>query len=364
MSSKKKKVIIAPLNWGLGHATRCIPVINWFSKNGWDVHVAGNGDSLLLLMQEYPDLKFHDLPGFEVNYSGRMPLALCLLWKWPGMKKSIKCEHEALDRLIVDIKPSLLFSDNRYGCYSHRVYSVILTHQLQLPLKKWLTWLRPFSKKWMNARLKNFNCCLVPDHPDLEDSIAGLMASNDYISIPVKYLGPLSRLQKTKKHFEYEYEIMALLSGPEPAKSKLRNKIIGQLLKMNVKALVVGGTMKRDDSKTLQNLHLIDHLNTSEIEGYLAKSKIIIAGAGYSTIMDLIHLNRKALLIPTPGQWEQEYLAEYLKNHPLFLFQKQKNLDIVSACSILSSRDEPLDSHIEGKVFERTMAQVELFSNT
>lgn len=328
--SNKFKVIITPLNWGLGHATRCVPVIKWFNDAGWEVHLAGNGLSLQFLEQEFPGLASYTLPGIEINYKTIFPLPIHLARQWRSMKRAIQLEHEAIAALVQSIKPRLIISDNRYGCHSDEVFSVLVSHQIQLPIKYLRGLLSPISARWINARLKNFDHILIPDFEDEDQRLSGKLSDIRNISNPVSFTGPLSRFSAADNNPQAlkKYKYCAILSGPEPSRSVLEKKLFSILNKLNESSVIIGGNLRGATNNTFGNVTLFDYLKSDELLNTINNSEYLIARGGYSTIMDFYCLGRQALLVPTRGQWEQEYLANHLKHHPLFCFNKQPKLEV------------------------------------
>jgi uncharacterized protein (TIGR00661 family) len=327
--AKPKTILVCPLDWGLGHATRDIPIIRHYIQNGDKVILAGYGASLQVLRTEFPQLQWVNLPGFKVSYTRSSYQLLKLLFQVPVFLWWIKREHHLLNVLVNQIKPDLIISDNRYGLWHPSTPSILITHQLQLMVPGWLSISKPVLRKKIQKWIERFNECWVPDYKAFSDSLAGELSHPPSIPANVKYIGWLSRfINSCPTQHDSNYDIVAIVSGPEPQRS-LFEEILLKLLKDETrKTLLIGG--QPNISKTLQlgNINRVNHLPSAEMENALKNARHIVCRAGYTGIMDLIQLKKNALLVPTPGQTEQEYLAKYLSDKKLFNSIPQKNLSL------------------------------------
>ena len=323
----KKNVLIAPLDWGLGHATRCIPVINAFLKQGANVCIAGSGKSLKLLQKEFPQLHFFNLSGYNINYASGGSMVLSMLKQVPKILSGIATEKRQLRRIVAENNIDIVVSDNRYGAYSNKIKNIFITHQLNIQVPEGLQFLKPVVNKLNTYFISKFNECWVPD---VENGfkLSGELSESKNIS--VYSIGPLSRFADVKKEKQqYTYPIIAIISGPEPQRSIFEGKVIEQLYDLHTAALIIRG--KPDDSQELKSRGMIDfknHASADEIFSLINEQTVFISRSGYSTIMDLAALGNKAILIPTPGQTEQEYLATYFSEKEIFFYQSQKQLNL------------------------------------
>ena len=313
----KKRILVAPLNWGLGHATRSIPIIKALIERGFEPVLASDGVALSLLKKEFPQLEAIELPSYNITYSKKGKFFMLNLLKGsPKMLKAIKAEKKVLKSIIETNNIDGVISDNRLGMYNKKVPCVFITHQLQVLSGK-TTWL---STKLHQKIIKRFNECWVPDHPG-ELNLSGSLGHIKLNEIPIKYIGPLSRFQKIET--KIKYNLMVLLSGPEPQRTMLEEKLLKALERYKGSILFVKGTVENEQMKTEKGNMVIYNYMTSELlEKALNESEFIVSRSGYTTIMDLAKLNKKAFFIPTPGQFEQEYLAKRLTD-----------LGIVPSCS-------------------------------
>lgn len=308
----KKKILVAPLNWGLGHATRCIPIINALLANNFEPILASDGIALELLKKEFPELLCLELPGYNIEYSKKgYFLKLKLLKDSPKILHAINAEKKAIEHIVETHKIEGLISDNRLGVYCKRVPSVFMTHQLQV-LSGNTTWL---STKMHQSILKKFDECWVPDSIGMSN-LSGKLGHDGPSSLVVKYIGPLSRFKKVDR--EIRYDIMVLLSGPEPQRSILEEKLLNEFKNYAGSVLFVKGIVEKESTMVkVGKMTVHNYLMGAELEKALNESNLIVSRSGYTTIMDLAKLGKKAFFIPTPGQFEQEYLAKRLTEQGL-----------------------------------------------
>ncbi|WP_375238309.1 glycosyltransferase [Aurantibacter sp.] len=316
----KKRILVAPLNWGIGHACRCIPIINTLLKLKFNVVIASDGEALLLLQKEFPNLESTELPSYNVTYSeSRKKFKTHLLKQLPKIQKVIKAEYKATQQIIIDFKIDGIISDNRLGVYSSTIYSVFVTHQLKV-LSGSTTWLSSF---FHNRFIKKFNECWIPDFEN-SPNLSGILShfSSIKVKTPTRFIGGLSRFQPSK--IKHKYAIMVLLSGPEPQRTLLEEKLLVELNKCSRPVLFVQGKIEiNQKTERLKNITTINFLTSKGLEIALNESDLIICRSGYTSIMDLAKLQKKAFFIPTPGQSEQEYLAKHIETQNIAPFCNQ-----------------------------------------
>ena len=319
----KKKILVAPLNWGLGHATRCIPIIRALINYGFEPIIASDGDALALLQKEFPYTLSIELPSYNIHYSTRKALfKLKFLKDTPKMLKVIKAEKKAT-KLIVDTHGVVgIISDNRFGAYHKKTPSVIITHQLNV-LSGNTTWLSTIINKQF---LKHFNACWVPDFEG-ENNLSGKLGHGDATKIPITYIGPLSRF--SKQDTKIVNKLLVILSGPEPQRTLLSKKLLEQLKDYNGNIIFVNGIIETKQSvQVVGNMTIYNFMTSQELEKTINESELIISRSGYTSVMDLAKLNKKAYFIPTPSQYEQEYLAKRLMELNLAPYCKQDNFTL------------------------------------
>ena len=355
--NKKKRILICPLDWGLGHASRCIPVINLLLKKDYEVIIAADNGPLEFLKLEYPYLEFITMPGYEINYPKAGSMTLKMLIESKKILKGIKREYHQLDQLIDDYNIDLVISDNRYGLWTRKVPCVFMTHQLyiQAPFASYIL------KKFTHKYISRYNLCWVPDHK-LEPSLSGdLSHSKSPIASNIKFVGPLSRFQhEIPSEQEYKYDLMVIISGPEPQRSVFEEIMLNELSNSNYRTIVLRGLPGDSILPTIAspNIEIHNHLATEEFLTHFKKSKWIISRPGYTTLMDLAQLNKKAVFVPTPGQTEQEYLARFHKRKNHYFYMKQDDFDLSDA---LNEIENYTGVHIQNdRRLEESMEQIDL----
>jgi uncharacterized protein (TIGR00661 family) len=308
----QKKILIVPLDWGLGHATRCIAVIRQLQQTGSEVIVASSGEQLILLKKEFPDLTFIPLKGYNVRYSKKKRwLQFKILIQTPKILLSIRREHEWLKKVISELRIDAVISDNRYGLHTQNVPCVFVTHQLRINAP--YRWLENFIQKINYSFINRYTECWVPDFESKVNIAGSLSHPSKMPLVPIKYIGPLSRFELNDDKSEKKYEYLFILSGPEPQRTIFEKKILNIISLLNKNCFVVRGKPGGNELiNGFKKCVIANHLATNELQNVLNESEFVISRCGYTTIMEILSLRKKSILIPTPGQTEQEYLAKHL----------------------------------------------------
>lgn len=327
----KKRILICPLNWGLGHASRCIPIIRSLLLRNTEVIIAADGRPMELLKKEFPQLEFIVLKGYNITYPDKGSMVLRMLFSLPRIFIGIYNEHLAVKNIINEKRIDVVISDNRFGLWNKKIKSIFITHQLMIKA--------PFAEALLRSLnlffITKYDECWIPDLAE-ENNLSGELSHKYPLPENASFIGPLSRFnnviaseERTKQSL---YDIMAMISGPEPQRSIFEEIILKQIRETNLKALVVLGKTEREtETETIGNIEVVSHLKADEMREAILNSSTIIARSGYSTIMDLAALGKKAIFVPTPGQTEQEYLAEYLMNKNIAYCMKQEEFDLSTA---------------------------------
>lgn len=314
------RVLLAPLNWGLGHASRCIPLVSRFLDEGHEVVLAGDGDSLLLLRKHFPSLPYFTLAPLNLRYSGSSSQVGAMLRALPAILRFSVADHRILKHILRDNRFDLVVSDNRFGLFSRNTRCVYITHQLLVLLPRRLRFLQRTLQRLHYAVIRRYAECWIPDD-EQQPGLAGCMSHPSAIPSNATYIGPLSRFSglNVNTSFPAKYDVVAVLSGPEPQRTILERQIIGDWQNTTDKVLVVRGLPSQPPTAiTKANITLIPYLDDASLAAALTSAKVVISRSGYSSIMDYSALSlldkkkRKDLvltLVPTPGQPEQEYLA-------------------------------------------------------
>ncbi|HFA50567.1 MAG TPA: glycosyltransferase [Bacteroidetes bacterium] len=319
---QKKKILVAPLNWGLGHATRCIPVIKELQRQGAEVFLASDGRALELLKKEFPGLPALPLPAYNIKYRSKN-IVLNMGREMPKLIRAVFSEKKTIKKYIKKYSLDGIVSDNRLGCFNKKTVTVFIGHQINLILPfPFLQW----AARQINYYfIKKHNECWVPDVAN-EPNLSGRLSHGTPIK-NIQYIGALSRFDfyETKK----KYGAIAVLSGPEPQRTKLERRIIEQAKKSTRRFLVVQGKTEKNEHFFIgKNIEVVSHLASEALNKNILASGLFIGRPGYSSIMDLAKLGRPALLVPTPGQTEQEYLGSRLSANGLFCVQAQEEINL------------------------------------
>jgi len=320
----KKKILVASLNWGLGHATRCIPIIHALQQDGFEPIIASDGEALLLLKKEFPYLKTYQLPSYHIEYSKKSYFfKFKFLCRSPYIIKAVRSELKVTQQIHKKENLAGIISDNRLGVRIPGVKSVYMTHQIHV-----LSGLTTFATTWLHHYfIKKFDTCWVPDvefSPSLSGKLGHFVKKKKF---KVHYIGSLSRF--LKKELPIKYDMMFILSGPEPQRSLLETKLREEIRGSKKNILFICGKMGKEPIKSQEgNATFYNFLIGKELETAFNESEVIIARSGYSTLMDLAKLEKKAFFIPTPGQGEQEYLAQRLKRKKIAPSCKQEKFNL------------------------------------
>lgn len=339
MALNNNRILIAPLDWGLGHATRCIPIIKYLLSQSCTVFIGAEGSTAALLKSEFPEIIVLPLNGYRIKYSKkRFSFLLKIITQLPQILKVIHYEKRWVEDVIKTHNINGVISDNRLGFFSNKIPSVYITHQLLI--KTGLSLFDTIAQRIHYHYINKFSVCWVPDF-EKENSLAGeLSHPKIFPNIPVNYLGALSRFNNL--NLSIQYKLCIIISGPEPQRSVFEKIILSQMHFCKEKMVMVRGLPNEEKAlnHSFENLTIYNHLDAEKLNTIIAQSELVLSRSGYSTIMDLITLNKKAILVPTPAQPEQEYLAIHLKNNGLFYFVQQKDLNISEALKIANEKKQ------------------------
>jgi uncharacterized protein (TIGR00661 family) len=336
----KLNVLICPLDWGLGHASRDIPIIYEFIERGHKVTIAAGEKIILFLQKEFPSLEYILFENFKITYPQKGSFFFHFLLRFPKMLKSVYREHYKLNEIIKHNAFDVIISDNRYGLWNRKLYTLFITHQLAIKIPNNNKLASYLVRKINYQFINKFTCCWVPDHID-NPYLAGELSHPKILPKNISYIGILSRFsciyQKQTNNFNESYDIIAIISGPEPQRTIFEELLISQMHEYKGKCMIVRGLPEYNTQREENgNVVLYSHLESSELQSAIKNASYIISRSGYSTIMDFITLKRTACLVPTPGQTEQEHLAEYYAFRKIFVTQKQHSFNLRTAISQLS----------------------------
>lgn len=323
---RKKRILVAPLDWGLGHATRCIPIINELLRHNVEVILAADHRPFDLLKKEFPTLEHVRFPGYSVHYDRKGSVLQSIFRQIPAIVRGFHTEHHYLEQIIKRYQIDAVISDSRFGAYSSDVYSVFLIHQLHIVLPPPFRWFEHILQYMVRKRCHNFHEVWIPDIAGTQN-LAGILSHPTVLPKNSFYIGPLTRLKKITS--AKSVDILVILSGPEPQRTVFEEILLRQLRQTSYIAVIVRGKTEHNmTAKVTPTISMINSLDSNELSQLIASSKIIISRPGYSTIMDLSFLGAKAIFVPTPQQTEQEYLAMELMKKNIAYTEAQHNFNL------------------------------------
>ncbi|MEO7175994.1 MAG: glycosyltransferase [Saprospiraceae bacterium] len=335
------RILVAPLNWGLGHATRSIPIIRELLDQGAEVFLASDMEAGKLLQAEFPDLPYFELSSYKVHYKTQN-MVLNLAFQFPKIINTVLKEHIEIEKIVEREQIDAVITDNRFGCYSKQAYSIFITHQVNVLIGNKLTerTVRYLNRKFMDR----FDEVWIPDYegtPNLSGVLAHGIKKGEFT-----YLGPLSRMKE--KPNTGAYDLAVILSGPEPQRTYLERKILPQLVNFDGKVVLVRG---KADAEALDmysdHLEIHNFCKSKELNEIIAASDVILSRSGYSTVMDLAKMGKKSIMIATPGQSEQEYLAKMLSEANIIHSETQQDFDLQRAMTAVENT-----SGFDARIFE------------
>jgi uncharacterized protein (TIGR00661 family) len=330
-----KKVLVCPLDWGIGHATRCVPIIRILREEGFEVIIAADNRPLDFLLREFPGIRLFRFPGTRIRYPKSHRMALKMLRLAPSLLRGIWQEHKIIRHIVDQTGADLIISDNRYGCWCSGTSSIIITHQLNIQVPSRLKFLQHILNRISNHFIGKFDECWIPDF-ELHKGLASDLSHPAKLPAHAHYIGILSRFAgRVDPHMEMahpDFEILVMLSGPEPQRTLLEERIIAQLLNVTLRTAIVRGVPETEEEYVVDGrIHIFSHLETERMKALILSAELIICRSGYSSIMDLVTLGKRAIFIPTPGQTEQECLAKYLMERKIYFSMEQKDFDLLYA---------------------------------
>ncbi len=300
-------VLVAPLHWGLGHATRCIPLIKAELAAGNEVVIAAEGGPKALLKEVFPALTFVSIPFMKITYPKDGNMARHFFFRGPRLLWSIVREHRILQRIIQEQQIDRVLSDARFGLWSKHAKSIFIHHQIEIQ--------SPYFQGIINALnrwvMRQYDEVWVPDH-EQAPGLAGKLSHPTKPQEKLRYIGPLSRFEHAIEQFESPvWDAVAILSGPEPQRSAFEAELIERFKETGERLLLLRGRPDVGAKRSDGNIEIVPHLPDEALLHALARTKKVIARSGYSTIMDLHVLGiMEVEYHPTPGQTEQIYLAQ------------------------------------------------------
>ncbi len=313
-----EKVIVSPLDWGLGHATRCVPIIHSFLEQGAEVEIASAMAHKNFFAQEFPNLIWHEAPAYDIKYPKHgWQMFFWIFGQKQHIKKIMREENKWLADLCEKQKYTQVISDNRFGFFNKKIKSIYITHQLRIAFPPPFTIFEKIGETWHKNIMKNFDEIWVPDYEKFP-GLAGKLSHPSYTDKRIKYIGPKSRLTDSQlstlnsQLSTKKFDTLALISGPEPQRSFFEKYAIKFLTETPGHHCMIRGLPNESEVPDLP-FQVFNHLFAADLREKILASRTVLCRSGYSTIMDLALLKAQAILIPTPGQTEQIYLAKLWK---------------------------------------------------
>ena len=327
------RILVAPLDWGLGHAARCVPVIKALQAHGAVPILGADGGPMALLRQEFPALEHVRIPGATIRYSKSGNQLWSMVRQFPEMVRSVRAENALFDRIWRDLHLDAVISDQRFGLRARDLPSVLITHQV-FPF----TPIAQGALRKLNQRhIARFDRCWIMDEPEAP-GLAGELSHGRDLPANARYIGTVSRMHPSDVTEAARFRIVAVISGPEPHRTLLDGILTDQLQRIEGQHLLVRGLPGKADHEQRGNVTCAPHWGSAELAAAMAAAELVVSRSGYTTLMDLVALGRSALVIPTPGQAEQEYLGALHSRTGRFLVQAQHQVDVKAALDDVSTK--------------------------
>ena len=296
-------ILISALDWGFGHTTRCVSLIKHLLAYNNQIIFAGNAAQVEFIQNEFPSINTQLMEGYNIELSSTQSTYWQIGKQLSKLTNAIKKEKRWVDDYVSKNKVNLIISDNRYGFKSSKVKSVFMGHQLNVYVPRF----RKLVNKKLSQYINQFNECWVVDDKQL--NLAGELSSTKYISIPTHYIGLLNRFEKQNLDMVYDYLI--IISGAYPENEQFL-KSVEDYFSLKSDSLVVISTVK--SKQPIKNAEYYYYPNTKILNQLINQSKIVVAKLGYTTLMEMVSLQKECILMPTKGQFEQEYLGKIVAN--------------------------------------------------
>jgi len=322
------KMIYGVCSWGLGHATRSLPVIRKLIEEDNEITIISHGRSLQLLKNELgKNLEYIEISDYPMLLSenSRQFMAKSLIY-WPIFVSQLRRGWKKLKKNLEHKKYDAIISDARYEIYNRKVPSFFISHQMRIMNPMRIKFLEKGSEIFNLFFFRRYAGVIVPDYKD--DNLSGDLSHNlnKIDEKKLHYVGALSDFKKkqTKKDIDY----LISISGPEPQRTMLQEKLLSKVDQLKGNIVITLGKTEGKDKIKKKNIQTFSFLSKKDREDFLNRSKLVISRSGYSTILDLSVIGTKALMIPTPGQIEQEYLAKYHNSIKTFYCVNQSNINL------------------------------------
>ena len=325
-SIKSLRILLSPLNWGLGHVCRTIPIIQLLLAQDNEVIICCDENQEEFYRSYFPELWYVPHAGYPFRFKGKGNWTLDVLSSFSSLNHHLIEEKRRVKDLVEKFNPDLIISDQRFGFVSKKVKSVVISHQLNLPVPIW----NLIAKLWNKNLLAAFDEVWVPDTE--EQKYSGILSNGRHKC--KSFIGTSSRFCKDEKiksaSKKHQYDYLGIVSGPSPYNEQFLDLLMKKLTQHNQNAVIIVPHELYEKSRAIENVILISSPSHEEFLKLLQESKVVISRSGYSTLMDLIETGNKSILIPTPGQAEQLYLAKLHQDHPDWIFKTEEEFILMS----------------------------------
>lgn len=325
-----------------------MPVVREIMALGHEAVIAADGRAYDLLRDEFPEVKFIRLKGYRPVYPAGGSMVLAMALQLPKFLSAIAREHFQLKKVIRECSIDAVISDNRYGLWSEKIPSVFITHQLFIRMPAGMHWMEPAINRLNHFFISRYTACWIPDAAG-SDNLSGALSHGNGVPGNARYIGMVHRLTAGSEPVNDACDLLAVISGPEPQRTLLEAEITKQALQLPLRTLIVRGMPESSSRKKLNGrVETVSHLSTPALSAAMRQAKAVVCRAGYSTLMELMALQKKAIIIPTPGQTEQEYLADRCMKLNYFVVQKQAEINLMKGWVEVQQASPPLAPYSNG----------------
>ncbi len=294
-----KTILLSPLNWGMGHVARCVPLIHQLIQQENRIIIACNESQKQIFLSYFPLLDYENHEGYPFKFNGKGNFGKDLFLNFFKLTKRLKLEKKEVEKLVTKYKIDVILSDHRYGFISQKCTSIFITHQLNLPVLRHSKLVDHIHKKLINP----FDFIWILDTP--ESKFAGKLSRNKIFE-NIEYIGPYSRFSLYDQQ-EKTIPLVVIISGPEPYSKQFFKQQFEIANKKKDKTIFIVPSHYPTKSQ-FEQIEIIPSSDWKLTDNIILKAKKIVSRSGYSTIMDLNVLETESELFATKGQKEQEYL--------------------------------------------------------
>lgn len=326
-----KRILFAVHDWGLGHASRSLLLIRALVERGDSITVvSAAGDGMRLLQSELGDacrfVSYRDIPKPFSRWPAMFYLRMSLATPW--VLARMRSEHRFVEALVAREHYDCVVSDSRFGMWSANIPSYCILHSLRQIIPGRPRWMERLVERGQRDLTKGFTRILIPDIEE-QQGLSGELGHDPVIDWGVDrlcYIGPLSGISRTDA--PVDIDCFFSISGIEPQRSILEKRVLAALPQLDGRIVVtLGRPAQAGSCRQSGNATVHGYLDRKAQGEMLNRARLVMTRSGYTTLMELAELGQRALLVPTPGQSEQEYLARFHHQRGHVWSTTQRNLD-------------------------------------